>query len=79
MPDEAAHRVTVGNDGSIHDVDVDVTVCDFETIYHLAEEDVCDTGGLVGVRVLAQGKAVIFRVLVSKDIGNKAPSDVIRV
>ena len=38
-----------------------------------------NTGGLVGVRVLAQNKIVLFSELALKDSRNKAPSDIIGV
>lgn len=77
--DEKAHRVTIRNDGAVLHVDIDVTVCDFQAIYHLAEKDVSDTGGLVRVRVLAQNKTVLFSELILEGIGNEAPSDIIGV
>ena len=49
----ATYRVAIGDDLSVEDVDISVAVCDFDAVYELAEVDVGDACGGIGVRVLS--------------------------
>lgn len=47
------YRVAIGDDFSVEDVDIDVAVCDLYAVYELAEVDMGDACGGIGVRVLS--------------------------
>ena len=49
----ATYRVTIGDDLSVEDVDVDVTVCDLNAVYELAEVDEGNARCRIRVRVLS--------------------------
>jgi hypothetical protein len=49
----ATYRVSIGDDLSFEDVDVDVTVRDLNAVYELAEVDEGDAGRRIRVRVLS--------------------------
>ena len=70
------------DDCAILHIDIHVTIYNFYAIYDLAVEDMGNTSGFVGVRVLAQGKScktVMSGDLIFEERFDKAPSNLIRV
>ena len=51
-------RIAIGENPAVLDIDIDVTVCNLESIHDLADVDVGDARVRVGVRILADGKRV---------------------
>lgn len=64
-PERDTYRVTVGDDNTILDVDVHISVRDLDTVDELANIDVSDARGRIGVRVLSDSERVGRRVLLS--------------
>jgi len=61
------YRVAIGDDLSVEDVDIDVAVCDLDTVYELAEVDVGDACGRIGVRVRSDDIRVPSGILLWQD------------
>lgn len=75
-PERGTYRVAVGDDDTVLDVNVHVSVCDLNTVDDLANVDVGDARGRIGIGVLPDGERVGRRVLLSKMFSNKLAGDI---
>lgn len=55
-PERETYRVTIGDDDTVLDVNVHITVRDLDTVDDLANVDVSDARGRIGIGVLPDGE-----------------------